>query len=109
MSELAALYALDADLHAALADAGLGNTGHYTAPGANFDVPVRGYLDRNVQVLGEFGQVVARRDELSILLEDVPEPAGKGRVYLPGEATTYSLVEEIGNDGSLSRWAVRRV
>lgn len=109
MSQLSALHALDADLHAALADAGLGNTGHYTAPGANFDVPVRCYLDRNVQVLGEFGQVVARRDELSILLEDVPAPAGKGRVYLPDEATTYMLTDEINNDGSLSRWAVRRV
>lgn len=109
MSELAAMHALDADLHLALADAGLGNTGHYTAPGANFDVPVRFYLDRNVQVLGEFGQVVARRDELSLLLEDVADPAGKARVYLPSEGGTYSLVEEISNDGSLSRWAVRRV
>ena len=109
MSQLDALHALDADLHAALADAGLGNTGHYTAPGANFAVPVRGYLDRNVQVLGEFGQVVARRDELSLLLEDVPDPAGKGRVYLPDEGITYMLTDEISNDGSLSRWAVRRV
>lgn len=108
MSQLDTLNELDADLHAALADAGLGNSGHYTAPGANFDVPVRCYVDRNVQVIGEFGQVVARRDEVTILLEDVATPAGKGRIYLADEAITYVLGDELTNDGSLSRWSVRR-
>ncbi len=108
MSELAAIMALDADLHAALAEAGLGNTGHYTAPGANFDQPVRCYLYRAVQVLGEFGQVIGRRDEIAILSEDVAA-VGKGRVLLPDESVTVELGDKVSDDGSMTRWVVRRV
>jgi hypothetical protein len=108
MSRLSAMREMDADLHAALADAGLGNDGHYTAVDANFDVPVRCYLDRAVQVLGEFGQVVGRRDELVILSADV-EAAAKARVFLPDEGITVMLGDKVSDDGSLSRWVVRRV
>lgn len=113
MSQLATTRQMDAELHAAMLDAGMADSGHYTAPGANFDVPVRIYIDRAAQVLGEFGQVVGRRIEIGLLLEDVPAPAKGGQVYVPAEGATYQLVSQPEgdntDDGSLSRWVVRRV
>lgn len=113
MSQLATLRQMDAELHAAMLDAGMADAGHYTASGANVDTPVRIYFDRDAQVLGEFGQVVARRIEIGLLLADVPAPVKGGRVYVPAEDATYQLVDQPDgagiDDGSLSRWVVRRV
>jgi hypothetical protein len=114
VTELDALRDIDADIHAALEGSGLAGVGFYTAPEANFDVRVRLFLDRNVQVLGEFGQVLGHRDEMRLMLADVPEPKGEGRVLVeatPGSGVgeTWQLVKKISDDGSLSRWSVRRV
>lgn len=108
MTQLDAIKQMDADLHAAFADAGLADSGHYTAPGANFDTPVAIYIDRAVQVMGEFGQLVGRRTEIGIVHGAVT-PAQKGRVYVPDEPATYELGDKLTDDGSLSRWVVRRV
>lgn len=112
MSQLETLKAMDAELHASMLDAGLADQGHYTAPGANFDVPVRIYLDRDARLLGELGQVVGRHTVMGLLLADVT-PAVGGRVFLEAEATTYQLVKPaddgVIDDGSMGRWVVRRV
>lgn len=109
-----ALRTLDAEIHAAFADAGFAATGFYTAPGANFDVPVDLYLDRGVQSRGEFGQVVSRRDEMRILQGDGIALKPAGRILIEstpgaGSGEVWELVEKIGDDGSLSHWVVRRV
>jgi hypothetical protein len=113
MTQLDAARLMDADLHAALLDAGLADVGFYTAPGANVATPgVRIYIDRGVQPVGEFGQAVERRDEMSILLADAsPDP--KGRVFVesaPGSGVgeVWTLVKNVYDDGSVSRWVVRR-
>jgi len=109
VNQFDALLALDADIHAALLNAGLADRGHYhstsSAPGTACDV----YLDRDVQVLGQFGEVMARRDEMGIRLAGV-QPARNGRVVLQleGGAETWVLVDPVGDDGAISRWAVRR-
>lgn len=110
MTQFDDIQRMDADLHAALADAGMADRGHYTAPGANFDQPCRIYIDRAAQVLGEFGQVVGRRIEMAILAADVDARA-KGVVYVPFEGRpggeSFTLVEKVQDDGSLSHWVVR--
>lgn len=108
MSSLDTLRELDADLHAAFLDSGLADFAHYSAPGANVDVDCPVYIDRAVRILGEFGQVVGHRDEVTILRRADLEPQKGGKVYVPAEALTYTLTDKIEDDGSASRWAVRR-
>lgn len=108
MTQLDTIKQMDADLHAAFADAGLADSGHYTAPGANFDSPVSIYIDRAAQVMGEFGQIIGRRIEIGIVHGAIA-PAAKGRIFVPDEPAHYELGEKITDDGSLSRWVVRRV
>lgn len=109
MSQFDALLAMDADIHAALFDVGLADRGHYhptpSAPGIACDL----YLDRDVQVLGQFGEVMARQDEMGIRLADV-QPVRNGRVVLQlaSGSETWVLVDPVANDGAISRWAVRR-
>lgn len=114
MSELDVLRDLDSDIHAAFVGAGLASVGFYTAPGVNFDVPVELYLDRGVQVRGEFGQTIGRRDEVRILMGDGFELKSGGRILIEttpgaGAGEFWHLDKQIGDDGSLSHWVVRRV
>ncbi len=109
MTQLDTLKQLDADLHAAFADAGLCDLGDYTpfvdgVAGALLP-GVRVYVDRDVQQLGEFGQIVAPRTQVAYLLSDVAPTKG-GRIVVDGEA--WINTDNVGNDGSLSRWVVRR-
>lgn len=107
MSQTTVLRALDADLHAAFASAGMADTGTYTAPGGGAAVSVRGYVDdARIDAVGEFGETFARRTELTLLRADVNAPAAGGVVVLDG--TTYTLQECIEHDDSATRWVVRR-
>lgn len=107
MSQRQALRDLDAAIHGAMASAGLAEDGVYRAPGvAGSDpgVPVRVYVDRDQQTLGEYGQVVALRDQVALFREDV-DPVRGGTVVIDG--WRYELAERIGLDDSLSTWNVR--
>jgi hypothetical protein len=108
MSQKAALAAMDADLHAAFADAGLADDGLYTppnaAPGAT-PVPVRVYVNRDVQDIGAGNQVSVGRVEVQYLLADVT-PAIGGQLVVDGD--TYINAGEMSNDGAIAVWAVRR-
>lgn len=115
MSQLAALAQMDADLHAALADAGMADTGAYTPPApkplpGDYEPPapiaVRCYVDRDIQRSGQAGQVVGRADEVGLLLADLSAPAKGGTLVVDGQ--TLVLDRETGNDGSVSRWTVHR-
>lgn len=104
---------LDRRVHRVLARTGIADNGVYTAPGGAGGVPCQVYVDRAAQVLGEFGQVVDRRDELTFV-KGVQQPVVNGRVFVPdspGSSTgdTWVLSKIASDDGSLSRWAVRNV
>jgi len=108
MNQRDALRDIDADIHAAIRDAGFASDAYYRAPGAAVDVvPVRldAYLDEGVQVFGEFGQVTGRRDELVLFNGDTPVTQ-RGTVVVDG--VTYTLVEPTAQDASQTRWTVRR-
>jgi hypothetical protein len=108
VSQRDAVREMDADIHAAMRDAGIASDAYYRAPGSAQDAePVRfdAYLDEGVQVFGEFGQVVMRRDEL-VIFHGGAEIAQRGRVEVEG--TAYTLVDRIAGDASQTRWTVRR-
>lgn len=118
MTQRDALREMDADIHAAMRDAGLASDAYYRAPGAPPDAaPVRfdAYLDEGVQVFGEFGQVVARRDEL-VMFHGGAEIVQRGRVVVDAVlvdgalvgGTAYTLIDKVAEDASQTRWTVRR-
>jgi hypothetical protein len=114
MSQSSTLAALDARVHAAFARAGYAFTGMYTPPGGNLALPVSGYLNLGVQVGGQFGQVLSRRDEMELLAGDGLGLAKDGRVFIEdvkdsGIGETWNLEKQLGDDGSLTQWVVRRV
>ena len=119
MSQRAFLAGLDADIHAAFAAAGMADRGAYTAPGtlpgptpedppvphAPVDCDV--FVDRDTQTLGETQQFKAGRVEVVYVLGSMTvAPAPRGQLIVDGD--TYINDDEISNDGSLSRWVVRR-
>ncbi len=103
------LQALDGLIHTALAAAGLADgpeSVHYFPKDELTGIPCRIYVNRAVQVVGEAGQLVAPRDEISFVLEGMPvRPAQHGRVVVGIEA--FTLNKLVSDDGSLSRWVVR--
>ena len=108
MSQRAFLADLDASLHASFAAAGMADAGSYFDEGAATDaagVPCRVYVDRDVQTVGEQRQFKAGRVEVSYVLPDV-SPRQGGRLLVDGD--TYINADKISDDGSLSRWLVRR-
>lgn len=109
MSQLAALRDLDARIHKAFASVGLAfSDGVYTPPaaGAPSVLGVCGYLNRGVQVLGEFEQVVDRRDEVE-LLRSTASPAKNGWIDVDGDR--YVLDARVAEDESRSTWVIRRL
>lgn len=102
---------LDIEVHDAMLEHGMAQVGHYTPRGGGASTPVRVYLTREVQVLGEFGQVLTRRDELQILDPGVELAVG-GEVAVErfdkSGADPYILQDRLDDDGSVSRWSVRR-
>ena len=109
MTQLDTLKQMDADLHAAFADAGLCDVGDYTpivdGVAGGVLAGVRVYVERDVQQIGEFGQIIAPRTQIAYLLADVTPTKG-GRIVVDGQA--WINTDNVGDDGSLSRWIVRR-
>jgi len=109
MTQCDALQQMDAVIHAAFLGAGMAFAGGYRAPGIPFTAAaqdVRGYLDRGVEFLGEFGQVAGRRDQLTLMLEDVA-PAVGGHVDCDG--LRFRLAELVDQDDSTAQYVVREV
>lgn len=105
------LQALDGLIHTALAAAGLADGPNatevrYFPKDASEGIPCRVYVDRAVQVIGETGQLIGQRDEVTFVLEGMAQrPAPGGRVCVGIES--FTLNKPISDDGSLSRWIVR--
>ena len=109
MSQRAFLADMDTELHEAFADAGLADAGLYTAPNAAPDSPpteVRVYVDRDTQTLGDVRQVQAGRVEVAYVLQPGFRPAQNGVLVVDGDR--YENANPISDDGSVSRWLVRR-
>lgn len=110
MSQRAAIAAMDARLHAALADAGFADTGTYTAPTPGA-VPVtcRAYIDKAMQSAGEFAPTFGARIVASILRADVPSPAVGGTLVIDGETFVIDAPDESRSDDGISVWVVHHV
>lgn len=92
--------------HDAFADAGLADTGVYTAP-AGSPVARRVYVNSGVQSLGEYGQVLSPRTVIGFLLAD-GAVVKDGKVVVAGKTYTLQAVDLADeNDGSLQWWVVR--
>ena len=108
MGQIETLHDMDAVLHGAFAGAGLADIATYRAKDVSWDepgIPVRVYVDRDRQRIGEFGNVAAPQTEIEFLHEDVT-PAAGGRLVVDGER--WVLQTPLSDDASLSRWVVRR-
>lgn len=107
MSERDFLRQMDATIHRALAIAGMVSTATVTsAKSGAVTEGVRIYIDRDVETIGDLQQFVAGRIEIAYLRADV-EPEQGDRVEVDGEA--FVNVKKLSDDGSRSRWLVRRV
>lgn len=82
----------------------LGDPATYSHDG--IDTPTVVILRENIQILGEFGTVVGFRDEVSLLLEDVPSPQRTATVVVVN-GRTVTLVEKVIRDGYYERWVVK--
>lgn len=106
-----ALRELDADLHAAFADSGLAGIAEYRAKGVPATDPattanVRVFVNRDVQVVGDVGQILARHDEVEVLRADVDAPQKGATLLVDGER--FELVDPVRRDESKTTWLVRR-
>lgn len=106
MSERDFLRQMDATIHGALAIAGMVSTATVTSEKSGVvTAGVRIYIDRDVETIGDLQQFVAGRVEIAYLRADV-EPEQGDRVEVDGEV--FVNVKKLSDDGSRSRWLVRR-
>ena len=113
MSQLAALAALDAELHDAFAAEGMADVGMYTPPEPSpvpdgwvppAAVEVRVYVDR---YSARVGRASALGTEIGILRSDITPRRG-GVIAVEGDGA-YRLESVVRDDGSLAYWIVERV
>jgi len=106
MSERDFLRQMDATIHGALAIVGMVSTATVKSEKTSVvTAGVRIYIDRDVETIGDLQQFVAGRVEIAYLRADV-EPEQGDRVEVDGEA--FVNVKKLSDDGSRSRWLVRR-
>jgi hypothetical protein len=104
MSQVATLRSLDARIMAALGRYGAADVGVYVSKDTQTTVnPCSVYLDRDVQTVGDFGQVIGQKTHATFLLAEVTPQQG-GRFTLGAEV--WKLDTELSRDESRSRWAV---
>ncbi len=106
MSQRAFLSQMDACLHASFTAAGMADLATYTPPDGGPAVPCQVYVDRDSEMIGGLRQFVAGRVEIAYVRTDNFRPVQKGRVLVDGDI--YVNAELVSDDGSLSRWLVRR-
>lgn len=106
MSTLAKERAMAAELHAAALADGLAVLGDYVARKALPGAPaqgVRAYVRRAHEVVVD-GMILAPRDEVWLLREDVTPMAGD---RFTADGTTWVLSQCYREDNALSRWIVQ--
>lgn len=104
MSSLDAIRELDAMmLDAFAADGHLADNGTYD-DGAGNITPVTVMVDRDVQRVGEFGQIIG--SDLQIGLQRAQVTPVRGASVIVG-AETFTLDRRATGDGSIDWWSVR--
>lgn len=63
-------------------------------------------LERDVQLVGEQGQVLGKRDMATLLLSDVPAPSIGGQLTIGDETWTLDRPMEGSSDESMQQWAL---
>lgn len=107
MSQKAFLANFDAMSHAAFADAGMADAGRYYANASDTDGQlVKVFIDRDTQSMGLNDQAQAGRVEVSYVLASGLQLSQGGRLVVDGDV--YVNAKPVSDDGSLSRWLVRR-
>ena len=110
MGQRAFLADMDSDLHAAFSDVGMADDGLYLRPQAAPDelpVACRMYVDRDIATVGDIRQAVSGRIEIAYVLVPGFAPEQGGIAIVDGDR--YENLRPVSDDGSLSRWMVRRV
>lgn len=110
MGQRAFLAEMDSELHAAFAGVGMADAALYLPPQAAPDeepVACRVYVDRDIATVGDIRQAVSGRIEIAYVLTDGFVPEQQGSVLVDGDR--YENTRPVSDDGSLSRWMVRRV
>ncbi|HDS1631583.1 hypothetical protein N7676_00370 [Stenotrophomonas sp. GD03993] len=106
MNELDFLRDMDATIHGAFSLAGMVSTSKVTSEKSGTVTDgVRVYVDRDVETIGELRQFVSGRVEVSYLRADIEVEQGD-RVEVAGEV--FVNMKKLSDDGSRSRWLVRR-
>lgn len=84
----------------------MGDPGTYTDPG--FSASGIFILRKSVQIVGDLGEAIGRRDELSIRNKVVPIPLRNGVVAFDVESGlgSYQLKKKLSNDGYYQIWVV---
>jgi hypothetical protein len=107
-----ALRAMDALIHRQLSAAGLAEgpeSAQYRYPAGSDPVPVRAYVDRSMQQMGDLATEHAPRTIVAIFKEDVPNPRIGATVTVQtdagAEVFTLDAPDAI-QDESMSRWVV---
>jgi hypothetical protein len=104
MSQAGTLRTLDARLMLAFAGVGLADVGVYVSKDTMTTVdPCHAYIDRDVQTLGDSGQVVGQKTHATFLFAEVMPQSGG--VFTVG-AESWKLDKELSRDESRTRWAV---
>lgn len=102
------LAAMDASIHAACLRAGLADVGRYFPPASPEGIDCRVYVDLDIELVGGVRQFVSGRVEVAYVLEDLGDtkPVKGGSVTVGTKR--YVNAEPLHDDGSQSRWLVRR-
>lgn len=107
-----ALQAMDALIHRQLAAAGLAEdaeSAEYQDASAADPVPVRAYVDRSMQQMGDLATEHGPRTIVALFKADVPDPqvGATVTVQTAGGPEVFVLeAPDVVQDESLSRWVV---
>ena len=107
-----ALQAMDALIHRQLTAAGLAEgseSASYVFPEGSDPVPVRAYVDRSMQQMGDLATEHGPRTIVALFKADVPDPQPGALVTIQaaGGPEVFTLeAPDVVQDESLSRWVV---
>lgn len=111
MSQQAFVSGLGADIHAAMLDAGMADEGVFTPKAVPGDPPPVGvpcllYVDRGVQIMGDYGRVIGRRTTVTLLVTGLPARESGATVTADGATFVLDVQTEQFGDDSLEQWVV---
>lgn len=104
----AALARIDSAIFGSLIRAEIGDLATYQDETTYAD-DVRVVIDRDVQLIGDQGQVIGSRDMAAILRADVPNPVIGATLTVGEDSWLLDRPMEGQNDESMQQWALTHV